>query len=389
MIAVVAGMIASFPVGGVFFDYVQYALGLERLGFEVYYLEDTNTLPYDPVTRDYDYSNDWSPAAGYLGSALDAVSPNLGRRWHLRTSDGKSFGIGAGDFAAVVADADLFLNVSGSSVLRDEYLASRRKVYVDTDPGWNHFARWPKADARPEPIDHGWRAHDHYFTYAERLGRPDCALPDFGLAWHPTRPPVVMDLWSPTPAGDRWTTVLSWDNFSSMLTIEADGVVYGTKEREFARIEHLPQQVPVSLEVAAGGVEPPVERWRQLGWSVRDSMSVSATPDAYRSYISASRGEFSVAKHVLVATRCGWFSCRSTCYLAAGRPVVLQDTGFSEFLPTGKGVLAFTTADEAVTALLEVETDWELHAEAAREIAAAEFDSDLVLAAMVDRLELA
>ncbi len=387
MIAVVGGMIATFPVGGVFYDYVQYAVGLERLGFDVWYLEDTTVYLYDLEARDYDYDLRWERGADHLERVLSSVSPNLGKRWHLRGLDDRTLGVGREEMVEILADADIFLNVSGICVLRDEYLVSPRKVFVDTDPGWNHFMRFPKADRERPAWDHGFRAHDHHFTYATRLGAPDCPLPDFGLRWHPTRPPVVPDLWETgVPPGPSWTTVLSWDN--APLPMVHEGVTYGTKEREFVHVEELPGRVEVPLEIAAGGTDPPVDRWRELGWSVVDSLDVSRTPQAYREYVTGSRGELSVAKNVYAATRCGWFSCRSICYMAAGRPVVLQDTGFSEWLPTGEGVLAFEDADGAAAALERVEQDYETHAAAARRIAREHFDAELVLGEMLDRLEV-
>lgn len=389
MRAVVTGLIATFPVGGVFWDYVQYALGLERLGFEVYYLEDATQPALDPDTLDYDYEMDWTGPVGYLERVLRSVSEPLSRRWHFRGMDDRCYGVPTDEMAEVIADADLFLNVSGSAVLREECLPSRRKVYVDTDPGWNHFMRWPSGP--PNPVDHGLHAHDAFATYAERLGAPDCPLPALGQTWHPTRPPVVTELWSdadvaPTLPDGPWTTVLSWDN--APLPIEHDGVTYGTKEREFHRIEDLPADAPATLEVAVGGAHPPVERWRELGWSVVDGPSVTSSPARYRDYVRGSRGEFSVAKHVYVATHCGWFSCRTTCYLAAGRPAVVQDTGFSEFLDVGDGVVPFADRAGALEGLRRVEGDLAGHAEAARQLAAAAFEAETVLGALCDRVDV-
>jgi hypothetical protein len=176
--------------------------------------------------------------------------------------------------------------------------------------------------------------------------------------------------------------VLTWDNYRR--PVEWEGHSYGSKEPEFASVETLPSRSEAHLEVAVGGEGAPVERWRQLGWRVTDSVAVSRTPEAYRSYIEQSRGEFSVAKNVYVATRSGWFSCRSTCYLAAGRPVVVQDTGFASWLPTGDGVLSFSSLDEAAAALARVEADIDHHRRAAREAAETWFDADTVLAELVD-----
>lgn len=383
MIAVVTGMIASYPVGGVVWDYGQYALGLERLGFEVYYLEDTGWQTYNPMTGYY--GDDASYAVRFLEDSLGELSPSLRHRWHFRNMTGDTHGIDSATFHDIVGSADLFLNVSGGTLLRDEYMPCRRKVLIDTDPGWNHFRNYPKWDANPNWYgSHGYRAHNHFFTYAECLGRAGCVLPDMGLNWHPTRPPVVLDQWQPEAPGKRWTTVMTWKNFQEPIVY--DGVTYGTKEMEFGRVEQLPHRCPASFEVAVGGAAAPISRLQEFGWSVIDSHDVSKTAGEYRHYIQQSRGEFSVAKNVYVATHSGWFSCRSTCYLAAGRPAVLQDTGFSEVLPVGDGVLVFSNAKEAVAAVDEVERHYEHHQQAAREFAKAHLDANVVLGDMLNRL---
>jgi hypothetical protein len=384
MKAVVSGMIACFPVGGVAWDYGQYAAGLEKLGLDVYYLEDTGLEGYDPDTGLY--SDDPSYGVAFLEQSLSQLSESLGRRWHFRAANGKTYGMAASEMREVMASADVFINVSGGCLLRDEYLVCKRKVLIDTDPGWNHFVIFPRLDARTNTGGRGFREHDFFFTYAERIGTPACNLPTFGFEWHTTRPPVVSDLWRPVPPGTRWTTVFSWDNY--IKPVEYEGRSYGSKETEFKRIESLPSATDVELEVAAGGPRPPVGRWKSLGWGVADSQAISRTLDTYRSYVSGSRGEFSVAKNIYVDTGSGWLSCRSACYLAAGRPVVLQDTGFSEVIPVGKGLLAFRTLEEAVRAIETVEGDYASHQEAARDVALQYLDSERVLGDMLARVGL-
>jgi hypothetical protein len=386
MKAIVTGMLATYPVGGVAWDYGQYALGLERLGFEVYYLEDTGLQSYDPVKREY------GPAYGYgigfLQQSLAALSPSLGARWHVRTPEGAIHGLQPGDFRDVIAEADVLLNVSGSALMRDAYLDCRNKVLIDTDPGLSQFRTFPRWDEHPGWLGtHGYRAHDHFFTYAELIGTAQCGLPAFGLSWQPTRPPVVLDLWRPRPPGERWTTVMTWRAFPQPL--EYQGRRYGGKELEFEMVEALPRRTAAALEVAVGGNAAPIEHWRSLGWSVIDPQSVSATMDAYRAYIERSRGEFSVAKNVYVATRSGWFSCRTACYLAAGRPAVIQDTGYSHLLPCGAGVVPFSGIDEAVAAIERVEADYEHHRLAARAFAEAHFASERVLGELLERIGVA
>ena len=397
MRAIVTGMIATYPVGGVVWDYGQYALGLERLGFEVYYLEDTGMMTYDPRTREY--GEDPAYGVAFLADALGFLSPALATRWHFRAMDGTGHGIDAEAFDELVAGADVLVNVSGSALLRDAAMACRRKLLIDTDPGLNHFRNYPAQDHDPTwGGGHGYRAHDAFFTYAERLGQPGCSLPDMGLRWHATRPPVVPDMWSARPPGRTWSTVMTWKNYPDPL--EYQGRRYGTKEVEFEKVETLPSLVDVPLELAAGGADKPTShselrtwydpqpRWEGLGWLVRDAHEVTDTPQRYREYIEQSRGEFSVAKNVYVATGSGWFSCRSVCYLAAGRPVVVQDTGFAGAIPTGEGIVAFSTLQEAVAGIRSVEGRYDEHSAAARRLALEEFGAERVLRRMLEEGEV-
>jgi hypothetical protein len=386
-VAIVTGMIATYPVGGVLWDYGQYALALEQLGYDVLYLEDTGGETYDPVAGAY--GSDCSRGVAFLAESLAALSPTLGRRWHFRAQTGEVHGVSTEELHATLERAHLFLNVSGGTLLRDEYMRVPRKVLIDSDPGWNHFVNYPRWDASPGwQGSNGYRAHDYFFTYAERMGRAGCVLPDLGLEWRTTRPPVVADLWRRRGAGKVWTTVMTWDNFRR--PVEHGGRRYGTKELEFPKIERVPERLPgARFELAVGGSGAPLPRLRELGWSVVDSHSVSMTPDAYRGYIERSRGEFSIAKNLYTATGSGWFSCRSVCYLAAGRPVVLQDTGYSHVVPTGAGLHAFTTEDEAVAALEAVEGAYERESQAAVEVAREHFGHDRVLGALLEEVGLA
>jgi len=385
MKAIVTGMIVTSPVGGVAWDYGQYALGLERLGFEVYYLEDTG-LPahsYNPNTGEYE--EDPSYGVQFLQQSLKVLSPSLAKRWHYRAVDGRTYGLDAEAIADVAADASLFLNISGGSLLRDEYQRCPHKVLIDTDPGWNHFVIFPLWDSKPvEQQAWGWRSHDHFFTYALRLDQPDCPLPTFGINWHFTRPPVVLDCWKPQLPATQWTTVMTWRNYPQ--PIMHNGVMYGAKELEFGRIEEIPKHSSAAFEVTINvNGSAPLEHWQQLGWSVVDAQATSASANTYRTYIERSRGEFSVAKNIYVATYCGWFSCRSVCYLAAKRPVVVQETGFSDYIPTGHGLFAFSNLDEAVAAIATIEQNYEYHQQAAWELAHI-FDSQRVLSEMLAQI---
>lgn len=387
MIAIVSGMIATYPVGGVFWDYAQYILGLEQLGFDVYYIEDTGCPTYDPIQSHE--SEDFSYGVHFLNESLSWLNPKFKSRWHFREMYGKqSRGLSKEKFEEIIAESDLFLNVSGCCLLRESYLKARRKVIIDTDPGYNHFLIYPKWIKNPIAWDgsRGLLAHDYFFTYAENINNPDCLLPTFDIDWHVTRPPINTDPWKTCVQGEKWTTVMSWNNYRKELQYQEK--TFGSKEKEFPKFENLPQKINVSFEIASGGHNVPRDHWRSLGWSVVDSELISKTPEKYRSYIQSSRAEFSVAKNVYVATNSGWFSCRSVCYMAAGLPVVLQDTGFSKFISTGQGVLAFSTLDEAIANINEVENNYMSHSTAARKIVEEYFSAKIVLQDILNKIGL-
>lgn len=383
MRAVIAGAIGTYPVGGVAWTFGAWLRGFARLGYETWYLEDTGLEGWDPDKGDM--ATDGRYAAGYVARALPLVAPEVGDRWHLRAVDGSRHGASVERLRRAVADADVLVNLSAMLVLREEYRGGPAAVLLDTDPGHNHFAVWPRWDRGDGwPGAASWREHDVFCTYATNLGEPDCRLPTLGVSWHRIVPPVQAAAWPPLPLGDRWTTVMSWANYPR--PIEHAGHTYGSRELEFPKIEDLPAHVDATLEVAVGGggVDAPVERWRAAGWSVADAGAVSASPAQFRDYVLGSRGELAVAKNVYAATRSGWFSDRTTCYLAAGRPTVVQDTGFTAHLPVGAGLLAFDDLEGARASIAAVEAEPARHAEAARHLAETTFAAETVCARVAD-----
>lgn len=377
---IVGGMVGMYPVGGVAWDYLQYVLGLARLGHDVVYHEDTWSWPYHPLRNTYVDDGDYS--AQFIGGFFARYAPELGGRWHYLHLHDTSYGMTRADFDAFAADADLFINVSGACMIPQALSGRCIKVFLDTDPGYNQIMLSEK---------HAWSenigrwcasvlAHDRFFTYAENIAGDDCLIPKLGIDWRTTRMPVVTDLWRAYASPDEnaaWTTVMSWNTFKGPLTL--GGREYFGKAPEFMKIMALPRQTQEPMEVAVGGLRIPRDDLIAHGWRVVDAPRMSVTADAYRDYILGSRGELSVAKNVYVALRSGWFSCRSACYLAAGRPVIVQDTGFSRLLPADAGLYAFTTAAEAVDGLGEITADYARHARVAREIADACFDHRVVL----------
>jgi hypothetical protein len=384
---IVTGLAGLYPVGGVAWDYLQYAVGLARLGHDVYYHEDTWSWPYQP--REATYTAQGQYSAQYIERFFARHAPELRERWHYLHLHEKSFGMSRAAFDAVARSADLFLNVSGACMIPGRLSPRCVKVFVDTDPGYNQILLSERL-AWSENVER-WcasvSAHDRHFTYAENIHGHDCRIPTLGFSWCTTRMPVVLPLWAsvadnPAAATAPWTTVMTWNAFKGELRYE--GVEYRSKDSEFEKIIGLPAQAAVRLKVAVGGVRAPLERLVRAGWDVVDAPSVSVTPADYQAFIAASRGELSPAKHVYVAMRSGWFSCRSACYLASGRPVIVQDTGFGVALPLGEGIVPFATLPEAIDALQEVERDYARHANAARTLASEYFDADKVLTKLIE-----
>ncbi|HLK11949.1 MAG TPA: glycosyltransferase family 1 protein [Candidatus Binatia bacterium] len=384
MRVVVTGLVATYPVGGVAWDYLQYALGFHALGCDVFYLEDTGRWVYDPAAQTF--TSDVSRGARYLADALGALAPPLGRAWAVRAADGRHHGADAAAVERRCAEADLFLNVSGACWLREPYQAARVKAYLDTDPCYSQ-AKLAAVDAGTADGDVRFsadliRRHDVFFTLGEHVGAPDCAIPTGGLTWHPTRQPIALDCWpvDPPPAGAPFTTVMSWKIEPTPPVV--GGRAYGGKDVEFERFLALPAHAEVPLEVALSGAAPRA-RLAAAGWRVVEGHAVSATPADYRRYILGSRGEWSVAKNAYVATRSGWFSTRSAAYLACGRPVVVQDTGWPAHVPPGPGVQPFATVEEAAAALAAVAAEYPRAREHARAVAVEHFDAKRVCARLL------
>jgi hypothetical protein len=381
---VVTGLVATYPVGGVAWDYLQYLQGFDALGCEVVYLEDTGQWFYDPAARTF--TPDARAGAAYLAAALQQLLPGRAPRWAVRGGDGTLVGLDEASVARACAGADLFLNLSGACWLRDAYRGARVTAYVDTDPCYSQAKLAAteagvadRAVARSAALI---REHDVFFTLGEHVGRPDCTVPTAGLTWLPTRQPVFLPNWpvTPPPGSGAFTTVLSWSINPTPPVV--GGRSYGGKDVEFARFVDLPRRTAERLEAAISG-DAPRERLVAAGWSVIEAHSVSATLDDYRRYLQRSRGEWSVAKNAYVATRSGWFSTRSAAYLASGRPAVIEETGFSAHVPTGPGLHAFSTPDEAVAALDAVRADHGAACEHARAVAERCFRAEDVCARLL------
>lgn len=373
---VVSGYIVRYPLAGNVTAHFSYVLGLARLGHEVWFVEDAG-WPDSCYTPDSDaMTSDASYGLAYLAELLEVSG--LAGHWAFRDSRGNWHGRTAAEVEDLLAAADLYLEVGGVSELPQMRTAAHR-AYVDMDPVFTQFGGF---------ANHRLIEFDTLFSYGMNIGKPNCSIPTLGRKWHPLRPPIILDEWArprsvpeTSVKSGRWTTIASWNAYGPR---EHNGETYGQKDVEFSRFIDLPRMAPVTLELALGGTGVPVDRLRRHGWCLADALAVSRDRECYRRYIWNSRGEFSVAKNAYVKTRSGWFSDRSATYLAAGRPVVVQDTGARDLVPAGCGFLVFSTPNGAIDALAAVEADYQTHAASARQLATTYFDSDTVLNGMLD-----
>jgi hypothetical protein len=395
---VVLGTLASNPYAGMAWMNMQLAAGLRRLGHDAYYFETTSCWPYDPVRRMKVCDSDY--AVPYLARVADRFG--LAGRWAYRASfaDRAWHGMERARAEELLAGADAVLNVSGATRPAEDGLKVGRLVYYGTDPLIHEIGL---ANGSPIPralIDE----HQDCVTYGENIGTPACPVPPLPRLRARTRQPVLLDLWEGgPPEREAFTTVANWKQVDLDLTF-AGQVCLWSKHHEFARFLDLPRRSGVALELAMNPADrEPVrpeanedvpalglagdeyELLRANGWRVVGA-GFTTDPWRYRDYVRSSRGEFTVARDLHVRLKSGWFSERSACYLAAGRPVITQDTGFGTVLPTGMGLFAFNTMDEALSALDAVRSDYERHSRAAREIAEEYFRAETVLARLLHDL---
>ena len=380
------------PVGGVTWDYIQYPLGFSVLGHDVYYIEDTRLYPiYQKHGSNWD---DCSASVEHLQKVMDHFG--LKDRWAYRDeASGKCFGMTEQKLKEICAATDVFINISCSTFLRDEYLQIPARVLIDTDPMFTQIQYLSQQMFTPgksglrEMVD----SHNYHFTFAENINQPGCRIPDCGFNWIPTRQPVCLDYWKPVNEFDvsqsSFTTLMNW---SAAKILKYDGEEWGQKDIEFQKFFKIPSLVKSATFSAVinktGGTEQifTKEKIEKAGWEILDPYTSSGDWKSYREFIDHSLGEFSVAKNTYVKAQTGWFSCRSACYLAMGKPVVTQDTGWSKTISSGRGLFAFDDISTAAGALEKIITDYKQQSLFAREMANEYFNSDNVLTNILSQL---
>ncbi len=381
---VVTGFMAGIPIAGVVWQHLHYIVGLQRLGHEVYYVEDSARYTYDPTT--------WEtlPDYGYAIRTLARLAEEYGfkDRWCYCARfmhPHETVGLGYRRMCELYREADAILNVCGAQELNEDLLKSDRIIYVESDPGMELI----EIDKGREYTLNYMRKHHALFSFGENVGTPRFPVPTHGFRWNATRQPIVTDFWKTEapPAPDAlFTSVANW-NTSGLKDIEWRGEKYlWSKSLEFLKFAEAPVRAGETFELATNLRDPAtIEHLRSLNWKLVSPEQISIDLDLYRKYLQASKGEFTAAKDQYVRLNTAWFSDRSACYLAAGRPVITQETGFTRLYGGKRGLFAFQTLDEIAEAAREITADYALHSKAAREIALEHFEATKVLADLLEK----
>ena len=378
------GFMGSCPIAGVIWQHIHYVVGLQRLGHEVYYIEDSARLPYNPETfevnnefdyatrllnqlsREFDFRNRWAFCARYLPRNPTA-------------------GLSLQRIRKLYREADAVLNICGTQEFNDDLLASDRILYIESDPGVEQIK-----------IDQGVRStidylgrHHALFTFGENVGTRKFPVPTHGFKWWPTRQPVVMDLWKTNrapPGTAVFTSVANWST-SGLKDIVWRGQKYlWSKSREFLRFVAAPKRSAETFELATDIKDRQTrKKFKENGWRLTSPLQLSVDYWLYRDYIRQSKGEFTVAKDQYVRLKTGWFSDRSACYLAGGRPVIIQETGFSHHFGHRDGLFAFSTLGEIAEAVKMINADYAKNSRAARAIAHEVFAAEKVIGSLLER----
>lgn len=394
---VVMGFAASVPIAGVIWQHVHYIVGLMRLGHDVYYVEDSARFPYNPVTFAQDENYD------YAVSFLQKLAAQFGfeNRWAFCARylpDQPCIGMTKEKLRELYRDADAILNVCGSQEFNEDLAVSERILYVESDPGVEQI----KVDKGEQATIDYLQKHHALFTFGENVANDDFAVPTHNFQWIATRQPVVLDFWktdSAPPANALFTTIANW-NTSGRKDIAWRGETYlWSKSLEFLKFVDAPRCAGEMFELATEIKDVPTrELFQRNGWRFVSPHAMSVDWNDYNRYIRESKGEFTVAKDQYVRLNSGWFSDRTACYLAAGRPVITQQTGFTKFFggangiadefangETQRGLFAFSSMEEIVEGARAIRADYALHSKAAQEIAHEFFDAEKVLADLLNR----
>ena len=382
---VLLGMASKIPVAGVVWQTLHYLIGFRRLGHDIYYVKEHGRTPSMFMETEEDDAE--ANAAAFIARLMHRF--DLGDRWafHALYDDGRCFGLSESKLKELFRSADLVINLHGGTIPLPKHYSRGQLVYLETDPVEVQIELYRGSS---EVIDY-LAPHRAFFSYGENYARPDCKLPvSDRFHFQATRQPVVLDFWGAESGrtGDLFTTIGNWKQ--EWRDIRFNGEVYHwSKHHEFLKFLDLPARTGRPFELALSSYDEEEQRMLESkGWRVRPALDLSREIDPYRTYITESRGEFTVAKDQNVRLRTGWFSDRSATYLAAGRPVITQETGFSDFLPTGEGLFGFSTIEEAIGAVESINSNYQRHREAALSIAREYFSHEVVLKQLLEGIGL-
>jgi hypothetical protein len=375
MVIVFAGSIGRFTVGGHAWGDMQYLLGLKALGHEVYYLEECGEGSWvykydtDEVVTDLEYPT------MYLKNCLESIG--LANRWIYRAGN-KSVGMSEDFFQEICIKADLlFIRACPLFLWRKEYEWPQRRIFIDSDPGFTQFGLLNKDTHLVNTV----ARCEHLFTIAQRIGMASCSVPSAGRKWLKTTHPIFLSHWPfswDIPATD-FTSVMQWKSYKE---VSYQGKSYGNKDKEFSKFLDIPKRTDQQFKLALTGI--PTQNLYDNSWKVVTGWKTTFTPELYSEFIRTSRAEFGIAKQGYVATRGGWFSDRSICYLASGKPVLVQDTGIADWLPIGEGILTFRDMSEALQGIKAINSNYEQHCRAARQLAKKYFATEEVLPPLLE-----
>ncbi|MBI4640110.1 MAG: hypothetical protein HY731_05415 [Candidatus Tectomicrobia bacterium] len=370
-VIVILGIMGAIPVAGVAWQVLHYLLGFRRLGYDVHYVEATGIWPYGAS------SDDCTFPVEYIGKTMKAFGLDGKWAYCAAHSDGRCYGLSEGAITSLYERADAIINLTGATVLSDQQKVCKKLIYLETDPVIPQVNIALEDQFTREFLS----AHSLHFTFGENLGKVDCLVPVQLFDYKTTRPPIVLELWEGGSRikGEKLTTIANWKQVGKDIVYLGE-IYYWSKHREFLKVIELPRLTKEKIELALAIDDPEGEQLLNAhGWLIENALKKSEDLFTYREYIWHSKGEFTVAKDQNVRLKSGWFSDRSACYLASGKPVITQETGFSKFLPIGEGLFAFQTLDDILQALDCIESNYERHSRAAKEIAEEYFHSDKVL----------
>jgi hypothetical protein len=379
---VVGGYIVAYPLGGMTWHHLNYLLGLHNLGHEVWFLEDSGSYsyPYNPIT--WQSSADSTYGREYLERTFAHYNLPLRYCYYSEFED-KHYGLTKDQLNSLLSRADLLLCVSGVTPIRPSRPRPKRTAVIDTDPVFTQLRMRHDQDFLSY-----YKQFDRVATFGRLIGTPACPLPTHGFDWIPTNQPISLDHWPVRPSPSKsFTTIGKWEHTSDR-NLEFNGKHYlSSKGVEWLKVLDLPKKVPWEMVLGMLAMpEPTAAQFAHSGWKIVDPAQATLTCPSYADFIANSAGEFTVAKEIYAGLPSGWFSDRSAAYLASGKPVVTQASGFDQWLPTEEGLFSFTNLDEAAAALNQIALNPAQHCAAARQIAQNYFDSRKVLPDLIQRI---